>query len=160
MNENYIVINGKRAELTEEQLKKLGIEIPKNQRGRVDEHHLYYFVDHNNLVLSTNDIYDAADDYRYYSHNYFKTKEDAEKYTRVLETEILLRQYADEHNEDIPWDGCAQHWSIYGDHAIKFECWYSFKFPRAIYFSSEEIAKAAVQEIGEERMIEYLTYKW
>lgn len=29
MSENYIVINGKRAELTEEQLKQLGIEVPK-----------------------------------------------------------------------------------------------------------------------------------
>lgn len=30
MNENYIVINGKRLELTKEQLKALGIEVRKN----------------------------------------------------------------------------------------------------------------------------------
>ena len=34
-NENYVVINGKKAELTEEQLKQLGIEAGKNKRERV-----------------------------------------------------------------------------------------------------------------------------
>ena len=34
-NENYIVINGKKAELTEEQLKQLGIEVGKDKRERV-----------------------------------------------------------------------------------------------------------------------------
>ena len=34
MSENYIVINGKRAELTEEQMKVLGIKVKKNPFDR------------------------------------------------------------------------------------------------------------------------------
>lgn len=163
MSENYIVINGKKVELTEEQLEKLGIEVLKNRRVRVDKYQLYYFVDHNNLVLSTYDGYDTADDYCYYSHNYFKTKEGADKYARVLKTEMLLRQYADKHNEDMPWDGRCQHYAFYlnVNSNVIFADYYTFsKEARKIYFSSKEIAEAAIEEIGEERIKEYLTYEW
>ena len=36
MNENYIVINGKKTELTEEQLKQLGIEPEKKRKNPFD----------------------------------------------------------------------------------------------------------------------------
>lgn len=34
------------------------------------------------------------------------------------------------------------------------------RFPNSIMFSTEEIAKQAVKEIGEDNVIEYLTYEW
>ena len=37
MSENYIVINGKKIELTEEQLKQLGIETKPNPFGRTND---------------------------------------------------------------------------------------------------------------------------
>ena len=163
MSENYIVINGKKAELTEEQLEKLGIEVLKNRRCRVYKYQLYYFVDYNNLVLSTYDAYDTADDCLYYSHNYFKTREEAEKYARVLKTEMLLRQYADEHNEDMPWDGMRRHYFFYfniDSNTVSTDYYTFSKEARKIYFSSREIAEAAIEEIGEERIKEYLTYEW
>ena len=47
--ENYIVINGKKAELTEEQLKKLGIEIKKQNISELFDKHsadgIYFFID-------------------------------------------------------------------------------------------------------------------
>ena len=99
----------------------------------------------------------------YNSHNYFKTKEEAEKYARVLETEMLLRKYADEHNEDMPWDGRCGHYFFYynvGSNVICTDCYTWSKEAREIYFSSKEIARAAIEEIGEERIKEYLTYEW
>lgn len=163
MSENYIVINGKKAELTEEQLEKLGIEVLKNRRDRVNKYQPYYFVDYNNLVLSTYEAYDTTGDYCYYSHNYFKIKEDADKYARVLKTEMLLRQYADEHNEDMPWDGRYRHYFFYYnvDSNVIHTDYYTFsKEARKIYFSSREITEAAIEKIGEERIKEYLTYEW
>ena len=163
MSENYIVINGKKAELTEEQLEKLDIEVLKNRRDRVGLHLTYYFVSYNNLVLSTFDAYGIDDDYRYYSHNYFKTREDANKYARVLETEMLLRKYADEHNEEMPWDNKINHWNLAynsADFCIEIESWLYMMWPQTVYFSSREIAARAVKEVGRERIIEYLTYEW
>lgn len=163
MSENYIVINGKKAELTEEQLKQLGIELPpENNRWRATKGQKYYRVNTFNQISSLRECYCADDDWCYYSHNYFKTKEDAEKYARVLETEMLLRKYADEHNEPMPWD-TSKHWTIlYNaiDYRIEIESWVCFMMPQIVYFSSEKIARDALEEIGEERIKEYLTYEW
>lgn len=163
MSENYIVINGKKAELTEEQLKQLGIGLPKNKRWRGNLNEKYYRVNTFNQVSSLRDVDSDDDTWLYDSHNYFKTREDANKYARVLKTEMLLRKYADEHNEDMPWDGRCRHYFIYFnvDSNVIHTDYYTFsKEARAIYFSSREITEAAIEEIGEERIKEYLTYEW
>ena len=163
MSENYIVINGKKAELTEEQLKKLGIQVSNNKRWRGNLDEKYYRVDTFNQVSSLEDINSDYDTWLYHSHNYFKTRGDAEKYARVLETEMLLRKYADKHNEDMPWDGRCGHYFFYynvGSNVICTDCYTCSKEAREIYFSSKEIARAAIEEIGKERIEEYLTYEW
>ena len=61
--ENYIVINGKKAELTEEQLKQLGIEIenkrnnPFNDRPKVDD--IFYYITSDGVRLNDDDDYNA-----------------------------------------------------------------------------------------------------
>ena len=163
MGENYIVINGKKAELTEEQLNQLGIGLPKNKRWRAKHGEKYYRVNTFNEISSLRECCCDDDDWVYNSHNYFKTKEEAEKYARVLETEMLLRKYADEHNEPMPWGDTYKHWTIlYNaiDYRIEIESWVCFMMPQVVYFSSEEIARDALEEIGEERIKEYLTYEW
>lgn len=161
MSENYIVINGKRAELTEEQLKQLGIGLPKNKRWRAKHGEKYYRVNTFNQVSSLRDVDSDDDTWLYHSHNYFKTKEEAEKYARVLETEMLLHKYADEHNEDMPWDGICEHYFLYFNNDAIHIGYFTFsKEARKIYFSSREIAGAAIEEIGKERIEEYLTYEW
>ena len=45
MNENYAVINGKRIELTDEQLKALGVETRKNPFERVAKSEKYCYID-------------------------------------------------------------------------------------------------------------------
>ena len=163
MGENYIVINGKRAELTEEQLEQLGIKVSNNKRWRGNLDEKYYCVDTFNQVSSLEDINSDYDTWLYDSHNYFKTREDAKKYARVLETEMLLRKYADKHNEDMPWDGRCGHYFFYYNvvsNVICTDCYTCSKEAREIYFSSKEIARAAIEEIGKERIEEYLTYEW
>ena len=163
MGENYIVINGKRAELTEEQLQQLGIKVSNNKRWRAKENEKYYCVNTFNQVCSFWETYSEEDTMVYNSHNYFKTKEEAEKYARVLKTEMLLRKYADEHNEDMVWDGMRRHYFFYFNTArntVSIDYYTCSKEAREIYFSSKEIAKAAIEKIGEERIKEYLTYEW
>ena len=45
MSENYIVINGKRAELTKEQMEQLGIEVKENKRWRANDRYEYWIVE-------------------------------------------------------------------------------------------------------------------
>lgn len=163
MGENYIVINGKRAELTEEQLEKLGIKTSNNKRWRAKENEKYYRVNTFNQVSFLCDVDSDDDTWLYDSHNYFKTREDANKYARVLETEMLLRKYADEHNKDVPWDGRCRHYFFYynvNSNVVCIDYYTCSKEAREIYFSSREIAKAAIEKIGEERIKEYLAYEW
>ena len=163
MSENYIVINGKRAELTEEQLEKLGIKVSNNKRWRTESGKKYYHLSSVGEIYNSLDYRNTDDDYLYYSHNYFETEEEAEKYARVLETEMLLRKYADEHNEDMVWDGTYPHYCLYfhvNNASVNVEYYNFCKEARRIYFSSREIAEAAIEEIGEERIKEYLTYEW
>ena len=161
MGENYIVINGKRVELTEEQLQQLGIKTSNNKRWRAKENEKYYCVNTFNQVCSFWETYSEEDTMVYNSHNYFKTKEEAEKYARVLKTEMLLRKYADEHNEDMPCDGiCEHHFLYFNNDAIHIGYFTFSKEARKIYFSSREIAGAAIEKIGKERIKEYLTYEW
>lgn len=163
MSENYIVINGKRAELTEEQMKQLGIEVEGNKRWRASRQKEYWFMSSGGAVETKLDYYNSYDDLRYYSHNYFKTKEEAEIYARVLETEMLLKRYADEHNGEFG----KYKYDFYTTNEIgsvlvgnvSDSYIYSF-YSRAIWFSSNDIALNAVKEIGEERIKEYLTYEW
>lgn len=161
MSENYIVINGKRAELTKEQMEQLGIEVKGNKRWRANLKEKFWFIADSNEVDNKLDYYTVYDDFRYYSHNYFRTKEKAETYARVLKTEMLLKKYADEHNQRFHYE---QYFIVYdgsrdGRCGID-SCDTMCEEPRTIWFSSKEIAKNAIDEIGEGRIKEYLTYEW
>lgn len=159
MSENYIVINGKRAELTEEQMEQLGIEVEEKKRWRADCHTRYWFLDSQNRTDTDIELRQREDDFHYYSHNYFQTKEEAKTYAHVLETEMLLKKYADEHNEEFDkykFDLCVNR---FGSLIIN-EVWAAAYYGHPIWFSSHDIASNAIEEIGEERIEEYLTYEW
>lgn len=163
-NENYIVINGKKAELTEEQLKQLGIEVGKNKRERVKVGDVFFFVDRSNCIDSCVDSRAARSNYCYDTHNYFKTKEEAEEYAEVLEIKRQLMKFADEHNDKIDWEDIDQFgyvicWNpCLNDIRI---CKDGFKTaPEIIYFSSVDIAQKAIDTIGKDNIIKYLTYNY
>ena len=163
-NENYIVINGKKAELTEEQLKQLGIEVGKDKRERVKAGDVFFFVDSSGRIDSRFDNRFAFSSYCYDTHNYFKTEEEAEKYAEVLEIKRQLMKFADEHNDKIDWEDIDQFGYIFywnpclNDIRI---CKDGFKTaPEIIYFSSVDIAQQAIDEIGKENIIKYLTYNY
>lgn len=160
MNENYIVINGKRAELTKEQMEQLGIEVEKDKRWRAKANKVYWHVTSYNHAEPSWAVNSNHDDFRYYSHNYFRTEEEAKTYARVLETEMLLKRYADEHNEKFGDYKCCIIWLLKDNkYQIEFVSSYVHR-PRIVFFSSKEITQNAIKEIGEDRIIKYLTYEW
>ena len=105
-----------------------------------------------------------VDNIRYDTHNYFKTKEEAEKYAEVLEIKRQLMKFADEHNDKIDWKDINQFgYVIYWNpclNDIKI-CKDGFKTaPETIYFSSADIVQQAIDEIGTDNIIKYLTYNY
>lgn len=161
-NKNYIVINGKKAELTEEQLKQLGIKVGKPKRWRGETQEVYYFIAAGGWVGQCHEFSAEADNFRYDVHNYFQTEDEAQEYARVIEIKRQLMRFADVHNDLIDWG------------TTKEKKWYLCITPRVevipaccvnkttgiIYFSSKEIAEQAVKEIERDRIREYLLYGW
>lgn len=160
-NENYIVINGKKAELTEEQLKQLGIEVGKDKRWRAEESVLYYFTADTGKIGMSREYLMDVDNIRYDTHNYFKTKEEAKKYAEVLEIKRQLMKFADEHNGA---DSSQRKWFItYHTNSldgIALSSSVNTRNAETIYFSSKEIAQQAIDEIGKDNIIKYLTYNY
>lgn len=155
MSENYIVINGKRAELTKEQMEQLGIEVKENKRWRAVNEGEYWFVDSNNEVGNDKEYGYNYDNFRYYSHNYFRTREEAKTYARILQTETLLKKYADEHNEKFEDD--VKYYLYLADKPDLWEGYVKVQGvltnlcfrPRQVWFSSTNIALNAIKEIGQ-----------
>lgn len=125
----------------------------------------YWYVDSLGNVISCIWLNMPGDNYRYFRGNCFATEEEAETYKRVLYTEGKLKLYAKEHNDGaIDWYDFEQE-KYYLQLNVDDECKYidfiyKFRQPREIYFTSYEIANAAVEEIGEEAVMEYLQYEW
>lgn len=160
MSENYIVINGKRAELTKEQMEHLGIEVEKDKRWRAKDGGLYFYVTDGGIVSYANESNNYADKFMYFSHNYFEFEGEARIYARVLETEMLLKKYADEHNGEFADFKYYLFW-VGADNELRIDLVPSYSYrTRVIFFSSKEIVQDAIKEIGCERIKEYLTYEW
>ena len=164
MSENYIVINGKRTELTEEQMKVLGIEVKKNPFDRVSGDDKHYYAIVSGDVLRRVDINDKTDRRLYNAINYFNDKAFAKQVAlhQLLYRKLLKFVYDNECEDAAEWDGNSSHWAIrYNDNLNKFDsyCQNAYKAPD-VYFDSEEGAKRAIHEVVEPFMEEHPEFVW
>lgn len=153
----------------EQQIVELRAEVEKeekeNKRWRAKEGYKYWFVNSSGNPDWLDEYNrDIIDNFRYDTHNYFQTEEEARRYAKVLETERQLKKFADEHNDKIDWsnvDKCKYSlYYIYVTNCVGISSISSVRDARIIYFSSRAIAQQAIDEIGEEEIKEYLTYEW
>lgn len=164
--ENYIVINGKKAELTEEQLKKLGIEPKrKNPFDRVEVGERYFIITGYSSVNDYKDMDDEEDNIFHENANYFNDEDFA---NQVLLHELLdrkLLKYAyDNEAKDVEWDGEKSHWYIAKRPAenrtafstVETEC-YKCNIP---HFSKREIASKAIYDVILPFMAEHPEFVW
>lgn len=129
-------------------MEQLGIKVEENKRWRADITSHYWCVNSFNLACKDYEGKENVDDFRYYSHNYFRTEEEAKTYARVLETEMLLKKYADEHNGEF----CGTKYQLYIDDnksLLAAAVYERINKGRIVWFSSENIAQNAIKEIGE-----------
>ena len=132
---------------------------PKNKVWKPEDREEYYFIWGRGI---TDGVWSGwnIDENKYAIGNCFKTREEAQNAVERLKIRAELQRYADEHNEPIDWKNNNQEkWYIYFDYDDKRFVYMWKSFTRncfQIYFSSEEIARAAVQAVGEERIKKYL----
>lgn len=165
--ENYICINGKKAELTEEQLKALGIELPKkkNPFDRVELSKGYYCITGTGKVISSYDLDDVNDRECHKIANYCTDKTLLEQRALHETLNRLLWRYSMEHDGDkINWSDIEQHkYFIYYDNKYNEYCCdfnYWKQTDSTVYFISRDIAEAAIKDIIEPFMAAHPDFKW
>lgn len=163
MNDNYAVINGKKIELTEKQIKALGFEIRKPPFELVDEGRSYYFINDFGDVVGYIQRNDPEDDALFNNINYFNDACFAEQVAlhQLLYRKLLKFAYENKY-EDATWEVEHTHWYIYYNmNSDKFDIDANTTYKRqGVYFSTSRGAERAIKEVIEPFIKEHPEYKW
>lgn len=161
--DNYIVINGKKAELTEEQLEKLGIKVEKkNPFDRVERASHYWYIGNFNNTIGSNDARYNFDDRLYNSINYFNDESFANQVALHEQLNRKLLKFAYDHKAVANWeDGYPKYNIVYDekikDFSINSRVWCkSFD----VCFSSHFVATKAINEVVKPFMAEHPDFVW
>ena len=158
MSENYIVINGKRAELTEEQLRQLGIEVPKaNPFEEVEYFEKFYYININGKVNETKEYKEEADRDLHSVANYCTDKAIMEQRALHETLNRLLWRYSMEHKKKR--DGKV--WVIRHSEGKFVPAWTPESFYLGdIIFDTESIASNAIATIVKPFINAHPDFKW
>lgn len=164
MSENYIVINGKKMDLTDEQLKRLGIEVRKNPFERVAKGDVYYMVGEYGDINNLTEDGDYTDQYLYNNVNYFNDEAFANQVVlyQLLYRKLLKFAYNNEFEDTAVWNEAAEHFCVYYD--IKNKCFdvnLNCNDKGAhVYFNSRQGAERAIEEVVKPFMKEHPEFVW
>ena len=165
--ENYIVINGKKTELTEEQLKQFGIEVKKKRNNPFERGYGkdYCTISETGDINFDLDGRSICDDELYENVNYFNDKNFANQvYLHELLNRKLLKYAYDHEAEDCEWKDYNEHCFIY------FDCYNAEDFfvckevynkeQGKIYFSDRDVALQAIKDVVRPFMKEHPEFVW
>lgn len=164
MSDNYAVINGKRVELTEEQVKALGIKERKNPFERVADGDPYYYIATDCYIYSAHENYDQCDYDAYYNVSYFNNKNFAYQVVlhQLLYRKLLKFAYDNECEDNQAWNKTNWHYYIdYNTEAGRFcaDVTGTFKH-HDVWFCSKKSAECAIKEVVEPFMKEHPEFVW
>ena len=157
--ENYIVIDGKRLELTEEQIKFLGLRKKVNPFIRVKEGESYYTINESGVAMLVDEELDVDDDCNFEIANYCTNKNLLQQHAYIEILNRLLWRYSMEHDGD----EIDFHPDIYNE-SVNHPIYYIYydwnledfstdrlcceeRFLGNVLFHSKEIAESAIKEI-------------
>ena len=167
MKEIKLTIDGEEVQLTDEQLRMLGIVPEKKrknpfERGTGEEE--YYFI---NSGIEISRFYDTRDSFAntlYEASNYFNDKRFAQQVAlhQLLYRKLLKYAYDNEFEDTAEWDGTNLHWAIRYDYACgTFTTDYQNTYgAQEVYFYSEKDAERAIEEVVEPFIKEHPEFVW
>lgn len=163
MSDNYAVINGKRIELTDEQVKALGIE-RKNPFERVAKEEMYCFIDALDEVHWFSDDMDQCDDESFECSNYFNDEDFAKQVAlhQRLYRKLLKFSYDNGLEDNQTWNKVNCHYYIgYNINEDRFyvDSKVAFKH-NDVWFCSRDSAKRAIEEVVKPFMKEHPDFVW
>lgn len=165
MKEIKLTIDGKEVQLTDEQLKLLGIGIEEKRKNPFDRvNDTYFCITSDNKISSHTDDDGTYDRSLYNTVNYFNDETFTKQVAlhQLLYRKLLKFAYDNECEDAAEWDGNNLHWCIrYNDNHKNFDsyCQTGYK-ARDIYFSSKDDAKKAIDTIIEPFVKEYPDFVW
>lgn len=167
MKEIKLTIDGKEVQLTDEQLRMLGIESEKKRKNpfeRVAEDEVYFQIGIDGDVFSLYEDRTTSDEEAVLCVNYFNDEAFAKQVSlrQLLYRKLLKFAYDNECEDTAEWNEINAHWCIYMDtRSNRWDVTYyvSMKFDD-VYFSSEKGAKRAIKEVVEPFMKEHPEFVW
>lgn len=162
MSDNYIVINGKKAVLTEEQLKALGINNVFKSPFTRKRGEKYWAIGANGHISPIYEGYDDIDDELYAIANYC-TDFDLMKQRALHETlDRLLWRFSCKNGElENEWNCKNEHWYIMKSETMSFFTDYTIYCKDSNpYFPTKEIAQRAINEIIKPFIEEHKEFIW
>ena len=165
MKEIKLTIDGKEIQLTDEQLKMLGIEPEKkNPFDRVGNSDRFFAIDNMNGIQTCTEMSYARDEAYYNGINYFNDKKFAKQVAlhQLLYRKLLKYSY-DNECTDKEWDGTNVHvYIIYSSTKKDYDIRWTRdeKEPGTVYFKSTAWATAALNEVVMPFIKEYPDFVW
>lgn len=163
--DNYMMLEGKKIPLTDEQVKMLkAVGTKKTPFERVEEGEDYYAIDIEGEVIPCEDYWQRVDDALFNVANY--CTDEKLMHRRALHETLnrLLWRFSIENGEaENPWDGDRAHWYIQYSHVAEtyHVDWVSnIHGIGIVYFLSREIAQLAIDEIVKPFMKVYPEFVW
>lgn len=159
MKEIKLTIDGKEVQLTNEQLKTLGIEVKRPLFDKVNDGGPYYFINcYGDIDADSREDDRLFDNVNYFNDEYFANQ--------VALHQLLYRKllkFAYENNcEDREWGTKHEHWRIYYDtvsDTFDIDVNDAFKY-QGVYFSTREGAERAIEEVVKPFVKEHPEFVW
>lgn len=132
---------------------------PPNKRWRAEKDDEYYYITERGFATFKKEIGSGLDDARYELGNYFETREQAEFEAERLKVITELKEWATPVNE-FDWKDNFNYEKKYvlvmgeNNYRVKVDFYYTGQICD-LYFQSEELAKSAIESVGEDRIIKY-----
>jgi len=155
-----------RVEMTEEQLKELGlIEEQRTGYERVKKGEMYYLVDIYNNIMRVTEDNDQGDKQCYSTGNYYSDKIISENNAHADRLLRQLRRWQAQNDKVISvsdWKNnqidkyCIAY--SYGDEKLYANNFYYTRLPNVIYFTTQEKAEDAIEQFADELLWYFTEY--
>lgn len=163
-NNYFVIIDGKKIDLTDEQIKLLELKSRNSPFDRVKPNERYFYVKCDGAIDEYTDVTDTLDNKLYEISNYFIDEAFAIQVAlhQLLYRKLLKFAYDNGCEDTAEWNGHNRHWSIRYDNeqSIFTVYWKGIYKSQEVHFSSEKGASRAIREVVEPFMKEHPDFVW